>query len=68
MFIRKKPNKSGSISVQIIEKQGRHNRVIESIGCSSDPAEIDRLYEQAYARMYTLRHQPNLPLDDASKS
>jgi len=68
MYVRKKPNKSGSVSIQIIEKKGRNNRVVESIGCSSDPAEIDRLYEQAYKRMYDLQHQPMLPLDDVSQT
>jgi len=67
MFVRKKPNKSGSVSVQIVEKQGRTNRVIESIGCSNDPDDIARLYEQAYKRMYDLQHQPSLPLDDTSE-
>jgi len=68
MFVRKKPNKSGSISVQIIEKQGRNNRVVESIGCSDDAEEIERLYEQAYAQMYALQHQPGLPLNDAAQA
>ena len=47
MFIRKKSNKSGSTSVQIVKKIGRSNRIIKTIGCSSDPKEIEQLVMQA---------------------
>jgi transposase len=42
MFIRKKKNKSGKISVQIVEKKGRSNKVLKTIGCSNDLNEIQR--------------------------
>jgi len=42
MFVRKKPNKSGSVSVQIIDKS-RGYRVVETIGSARDPEEIYRL-------------------------
>lgn len=32
MFIRQKKNKSGSVSVQILQKQGRRNKLLKSIG------------------------------------
>lgn len=51
MFIRKKKNISGSISVQIIKKIGRDNKVIRTIGSSSDSSEIDKLYRQALYEM-----------------
>jgi transposase len=41
MFIRKKRNKSGSISVQIIDKKNGY-KVIQSIGSSKDIYEIER--------------------------
>lgn len=42
MFVRKKKNKSGSISVQVIEKnKGYH--VVKTIGCSKEPSEIESL-------------------------
>lgn len=44
MFVRKKKNKSGSISVQIIDKSKRY-RVIQSLGSSINPDEIGRLAE-----------------------
>lgn len=51
MFIRKKQNKSGSISVQIIQKINRNNKVIKTIGCSSDAGEIEKLYHRALYEM-----------------
>ena len=47
MFIRKKKNKSGSVSIQIIQKINRSNRVIRTIGSSKDTDEIEKLYLQA---------------------
>ena len=51
MFIRKKKNRSGTVSVQIIKKIDRINKVIKTIGSSSDPAEIDLLYHKALYEM-----------------
>lgn len=47
MFIRKKLNKSGSTSIQIIQKVHRSNKVIKTIGSSTDSFEIEKLYQQA---------------------
>jgi transposase len=47
MFVRKKKNRSGSISVQIIKKISSSNKVLKTIGSSSDPHEVDRLYQKA---------------------
>jgi len=47
MFVRKKKNRSGSISIQIIQKVNRINKVIKTIGSSVDPIEIERLFHQA---------------------
>jgi transposase len=46
MFVRKKKNRSGSISIQIIKKINRCNKVIKTIGSSSDPDEINRLFQK----------------------
>lgn len=46
MFVRKKENKSGSISIQIVDKTNGY-RVIESIGCSRNKDEIERLVLKA---------------------
>jgi len=42
MFVRLKKNKSGSVSVQIIDKSKKY-KVIQTVGSSSDPDEIKRL-------------------------
>jgi hypothetical protein len=44
MFVRKKKNKSGSISVQIIEKVGRINKLVQTVGSSKDETEINELF------------------------
>ena len=58
MFVRKKRNSSGSISIQIIRKIGRKNKVVETIGCSKDKKEIEQLFELAKKRIQEL--EPNL--------
>lgn len=47
MFVRKKRNKSGSVSVQIIDRQGGRYRVAQTIGSSRDVQEIERFVLQA---------------------
>jgi len=54
MFVRKKVNKSGSISVQVVQKVGRINRVIRTLGCSTDPEELKKLESQAEYEKYRL--------------
>lgn len=46
MFVRKKKNKSGIVSIQIIDKSSGKYKMIKTIGSSSDPIEIDELYQQ----------------------
>lgn len=46
MFVRKKKNRSGSVSVQIIKKINRINKVVKTIGSSKDPDEINRLFQK----------------------
>ena len=61
MFVRKKPNKSGSVSVQVVVKtRSRKQKVVKSIGSSKDPKEIEHLMSEA--RDYIARHhEPLLP-------
>ena len=58
MFVRKKQNKSGSISIQIIQKIDRKNKVVETLGCSKNIEEIEQLYNQGLERIKEL--EPNL--------
>ena len=46
MYVRKKPNRSGSTSVVIVEKRNGKSHYLKTIGVSSDPVEVDNLYLQ----------------------
>ena len=54
MFIRKKKNNSGSISIQIISKNSGKYKVVETIGCSVSDYEIEQLFQQANERLLEL--------------
>jgi hypothetical protein len=60
MFIRKKKNKSGSISVQIISKSSKKYKVIKSFGSSSNPDVIYGLELQAKQEIQRLESNPGL--------
>ena len=47
MFVRKLRNRSGSISVQIISKEGGRYRVVRTIGTSKDPEKVKKLFVEA---------------------
>ncbi len=50
MFLRKKPNKSGKISVQVVVKtRQRQQKVVKTIGSSSDEREIERYVAEGRA-------------------
>lgn len=46
MFVRKKKNKSGVISVQVIDKSTGKYRMIKTIGSSSSPEEVEHLVKE----------------------
>ena len=50
MYVRRKPNKTGSVSVQVIDKSKGHYRVIKSFGTGNTEVEIVRL--ENHARQY----------------
>lgn len=58
MFVRKKRNKSGSVSVQVIQKDNGY-KVVKTIGASSDAVEIERLEIQG--RQFIKSLQPPRP-------
>ena len=58
MFVRKKKNSSGTISIQIISKNSGKYKVVETIGCSSNNYEIEILVQQANERLLEL--EPSL--------
>ena len=47
MFVRRKPNKCGSVSVQVIDKSDGRYRVVRSFGTGRTEIEIVRLEESA---------------------
>jgi transposase len=60
MFIREKPNKSGSVSVQIISKENRKNKVIKTIGSSRTQEGINLLLHQARHELNKIKGQASL--------
>jgi len=60
MFIRKKSNKSGSTSVQIISKSSGKYKVIKTIGSSSSEEGIKLLLHQAKYELENIAGQSNL--------
>ena len=62
MFIRKKRNASGSVSIQILEKVNRKNKLIQTVGSSKDSNEIEVLYQEALKLIPQLTKQPILNL------
>jgi transposase len=55
MFIRKNKNRSGSVSIQIILKTGRQNKVIETIGCARTMQEEESLLYRARTEIERLQ-------------
>ena len=61
VFIRKKKNVSGAVSVQIIDKSSGSYHVAKTIGSSRDPDEVERLLCKARAFLHPdERVQPRL--------
>lgn len=60
MFVRRKRNKSGSVSVHIVRKAGGTYRLVQAVGSSGDPREIERLEREAHHRIPILLGQQSL--------
>ncbi len=60
MFIRQKNNKSGTVSIQIIDKSRGRYKTVKTIGTSMDPLELDRLNVQAKSELIRLTQQLDL--------
>jgi hypothetical protein len=54
--VRKKKNKSGSISIQIVDRNNRGYKVVESLGYSKDEIEVEVLYKKALKRIDELEN------------
>ncbi|MGB3464980.1 MAG: IS1634 family transposase, partial [Cyclobacteriaceae bacterium] len=66
MFIRKKPNKSGSVSIQVIKKENRRNVLVTTIGSASNQVEIEKLLTKAREFIDQQHRQLSLSISDAS--
>lgn len=60
MFIRKKINSSGSVSIQVIQKINGRNKILKIIGSATTQQEIDKLINQAKQEIEKLKAQPKL--------
>lgn len=60
MFIRKKKNKSGSVSVQILQKQGGRNKLVKSVGSAYEDSDIALLLAKARQQVQLLLKQRSL--------
>ncbi|WP_434580170.1 IS1634 family transposase [Sulfurimonas sp. NW15] len=54
--VRKKKNSSGSISIHIVDRSNRGYKVVETLGSSKDPDEIEQLYQKALGRIDELEY------------
>ena len=69
MFVRKKNNKSGTVSIQIIDKSRGKYKVAHTVGSSADPDEISYLMRKAYTVMPSLIGQRSIDfLGDNTKT
>jgi hypothetical protein len=69
MFVRKKSNKSGSVSIQIVDKSSGRYKVVQTIGVASDPDAIKSLLEQAHQTLARMQRQPTFDfLSDKDES
>lgn len=57
MFIRKKKNKSGSISIQIIDKSSGKYELIKTIGCADNEKQEKELLQMAYELLHLYTNQ-----------
>ena len=63
VFVRKKKNKSGVVSVQIIDKSSGTYQLYRTVGSSSESEEVENLYNAAKQEIETLTGQKKLPFD-----
>jgi len=63
MFVRKKKNKSGKISVQIISKANGKYKVVKTVGCSDNLERVEKLFLQAHYLIPEIIGQTALALE-----
>jgi transposase len=63
VFIRQKKNKSGVISVQIIDKSSGRYQLLRTVGSSRDPHQLNALFSQAKQLVCSLTKQEAINFD-----
>ena len=63
MFVRKKLNKSGIVSIQILEKVAGKSILVKTVGSSSDPDEIEALFKKGKQLIPALKGQTSFYFD-----
>jgi len=64
MYVRKKLNKSGLVSIQVIDKSSGKYKVIRTIGSSHDPTQVERLLLEGKQWIAARKGELTLDLDD----
>jgi len=67
MFIRRLKNRSGSVSIQIINKENKHYKVVKTIGCATLAAEIDKLEKTARKEIERIKNKGQLSIFQSEK-
>lgn len=67
MFVREKANKNGLVSIQIIDKSSGKYVVRQTVGSSSDPAEIAFLIKKGKQEILRLKGQTSLAFDQEAE-
>ena len=60
MFVRKKKNKSGSTSIQIIDKSSGKYEVLKTVGCADNEQQQKDLIQLAYELLPALTKQKRM--------
>lgn len=60
MFVRRKHNRSGSLSIQVIQKVRGRYKVVKTVGCATTQREIEALSNLAKQEIEKLSLQPKL--------
>lgn len=63
MFVRRKPNKSGLVSIQVIEKRSGRYKVVKTVGSSMDENVIIKLVRQGEEFIKSKRGLQELPFN-----
>ncbi len=67
MFVRKKLNKSGAVSVQLIEKRLGKSVLVKTVGSSGDPKQIDQLLQQGRHLITRIKGQASFNFDQQAE-